>query len=108
MSFFFVLCSSIDTTLSEENVKNVFEVGRGSVCDIVGVGDSLGVPRAVREKIQSTSQDKKQRWREVGHYWLTTCTSVSWMVLADTLYRYGENEALQRVMPYLNKIRGMC
>ena len=102
---FVVLFSSTDTTLSEENVKKVFEVVRGVVYD---VGDSLGVPHSVREKIQSTSQDVKQQWREVGHYWLTTCTSVSWMVLADTLYHYREKEALQRLMPYLNKTRGMC
>ena len=100
-------CSFTDTTLSEENVKKVFEVVRVDVYP-GGVGHFLGVPRAVREKIQSTSQDEKQQWREVGHYWLTTCTSVSWMVLADRLYEYGENEALQRVMPYLNKTRGMC
>ena len=111
LSFFLVLCSSTDTTLSEENVKKVFEVVRGDVYPggvVRGVGDSLGVPRAVYEKIQSRSQDMEQQWREVGHYWQTTCTSVSWMVLADRLYQWGENEALQRVMPYLNKTRGMC
>ena len=74
------------------------------------MGLDLGVPHAVLEKIQCTGQDMEQQWREVGHYWLTTCTSVSWMVLADTLYQCGEKEALQRVMPYsyLNKTRGVC
>ena len=72
------------------------------------VGNFLGVPYTVRLKMKSTSQDVEQQWREVGHYWLTTCTSVSWTVLADTLYRFEENEALQRVMPYLKKRRGMC
>ena len=104
---FVVLFSFTDTTLSEENVTKVFEVVRGDVCSAIGVGDSFGVPRAVREKIKCTCQDNKQRW-EVGHYWLTTCTSVSWIVLAESLYQWGENEALQRVMPYLNKTRGMC
>ena len=106
---FVVLFSSTDTTLSEENVTKVFEVVRGeAVSSVFGMGDFLGVPPPVCKKIQSTSQDVEQQWREVGHYWLTTCTSVSWMVLAETLYLYGENEALQRVMPYLNKTRGMC
>ena len=103
---FVVLFSSTDTTLSEENVTKVFEVVRGDVHP--GVGGSLGVPRSVLEKIQSTSQDVEQQWRAIGHYWLPTCTSVSWMVLAESLYQCGENEALQRVMPYLNKTRGMC
>ena len=108
LCFFLLLCPSADTTLSEENVKKVFEVVRGNVYPVGGVGGSIGVPPTVCEKIQSTGQDMEQQWREVGHYWLTTCTSVSWMVLAESLYQRGENEALQRVMPYLNKTRGMC
>ena len=107
LCFFVVLCSSTDTTLSEENITKVFEVVRSDVYPD-DVGRSLGVPFAVRVKIRSTSQDLKQQWRAFGHYWLTTCTSVSWMVLADRLYQCGENEALQRVMPYLNKTSGMC
>lgn len=85
-------------------MKSVWETVR----DVMKVGRLVGVPSAVREKIQSAHHSPPDRGQAVGTYWLTTLPDVSWEQLAKHLYYVEEKEALQKVTPYLNKTRGNC
>ena len=78
----------------------------GAVLDAMSVGRSVGVPSAVRQRIESTHYSPFDKGQAVGTYWLKTLPDVSWEQLARHLYFFEEEEALQKVIPYVKKPKG--
>ena len=74
--------------------------------NVSSVGRLVGVPSAVRQRIESAHHSPFDKGQAIGTYWLKTLPDISWEQLARHLYYAEEKEALQKVSLYLKKTRG--
>ena len=91
-------------------MENVAEV-MGEVGDWVRVarGDftlGLEIPGSKLQEIQQQSFSEKEKSRAVGGYWVNTHPVPSWEMLAQVLYKEGEERAAAMAKRYLPN--GMC
>ena len=103
-SFFFLLLSLLDPTLTVENVREVM----AEVVNWKMVGDMLGagVPISKQEEISQLSSTERDKALALGEYWVNTDPHPSWESLAMALYQAREGRAPAVTKQYLQQ--GMC
>ena len=63
----------------------------------------VDIPDAIQERIIEHHTTEKEQSCAAGEWWVHTGPYTSWYGLAITLYRKGEDQALEKMAQYLPK-----